>query len=339
MNSVGVIGIGAVTPRGAGSEAIRMAVLGAGMPTPDFLPGPPGARPLPVLRVAPACEVRHPRLRRASPISHFAAAAALAATAAIPGSRMALIFAASDGAVIYSRRFFEEVITSGSGSPLLFPETVYNAAASHVAAMLGIDGCVLTMVGDATAGTSALSTALDVLAANEADQCLVVAAQEVDWISVEGYRRWGLAAGGRRPGTTLAEGACALLLGPAAPGDVVLNCVHPGLTATPHARKETLRRLCQDLSRDELPDLAILSAAAPSGDAAEDAAVLATFPSARRIRPKSSLGEAFATSTLLQVACGCLSIREGLGRRAAITVPGLTGQTGGVLLTASAAGG
>ena len=203
--------------------------------------------------------------------------------------------------------------------------------------MLGIDGCVLTLVGDATAGMSALATSLDVLEAGEADRCLVVASQEVDWISAEGYRRWGVVDGRARGGAQLAEGACALLLGPAGPEDVTVQRVHPGVAAMPELRHESLRQICADFARGEPPDLAVHSAAKPSPDAEEEI-VAAGFPRALRLAPKSVLGEAFAASTLLQVACGCLAIRKGLGRCAAITVSGWSGQSGGAVLTASAAG-
>jgi len=76
----------------------------------------------------------HPRLRRASVISRFAAAAGLDALHAAGlkansqnAGRIALIFAISNGGVIYTKRFYRDVIEMGaqSASPLLFPETVF----------------------------------------------------------------------------------------------------------------------------------------------------------------------------------------------------------------------
>src|SRR3712207_7831863 len=42
--------------------------------------------------------------------------------------------AVSNGGVIYTKRFYHEVVESGAeaASPLLFPETVFNAPASHL---------------------------------------------------------------------------------------------------------------------------------------------------------------------------------------------------------------
>lgn len=338
MTDIGILGIGAVTPLGSELPAVWAACARGVSAAPRELPALPGHRPLPVFRVDPACEVRHPRLRRASPISHFAAAAAQAAVAEsgpLPAGRTALVFAATDGAVIYTRRFYEEVVAAGSGSPLLFPETVYNAAASHVAAVFGIDGCVLTMVGDAVAGLVALSTAADLIRSGEADRCLVVASQEVDWIACEGYRRWGIATGPRRGGAVLAESACALVLGAASPGCAVLQsfrCVAAPASGEPVRFQE----IFESVAGARRPDLAVLSAIRPVG--AEHRAAEEAFPGARLAWPKRSLGEAFSTSTLLQVAFAAQEVRGGGARSALVSVAGLLGTAGGAFLTASAGG-
>jgi len=338
MMEVGILGIGVVTPLGSKLTAVWAACGRGVLAEPCALPGLPGHRPLPVFRVDPACEVRHPRLRRASPISHFAAAAAQAAVAEsgpLPAGRTALVFAATDGAVIYTRRFYEEVVAAGSGSPLLFPETVYNAAASHVAAVFGMDGCVLTMVGDAVAGLAALSTAADLIRSGEADRCLVVASQEVDWIACEGYRRWGIARGPRQGGAVLAESACALVLGPASPGCAVLQSVRSAV-ATASGEPVRFQDILQSVAGARPPDLAVLSAI--RSDGAEQRAAEEEFPSARLAWPKVSLGEAFSTSTLLQVACAAQEVRGGGARSAVVSVAGLQGAAGGAFLTASAGG-
>src|SRR5204862_301798 len=89
---------------------------------------------------------------------------------------------------------------------LLFPETVYNAPASHLAAQLGIDGASYTLVGDASVGIAALKFAEQLIEVSDIDQCVVVGAEECDWVLCEAYRAWRLAR------TPLAEGAAALVL-------------------------------------------------------------------------------------------------------------------------------
>src|SRR5439155_23341124 len=103
----------------------------------------------------------HPRLRRASAISRFAAAAGLEALqdaevtlGSQNGNRIAVVFAISKGGVIYTKRFYRDIVETGPQSPrpLLFPETVFNAPASHLAAILGITGSTYTLVGDSAVG-------------------------------------------------------------------------------------------------------------------------------------------------------------------------------------------
>lgn len=331
MRAVGILGAGAVTPLGPDLPAVWEACARGAAPEPHLLSAPIGHRPLPIFRVDPACEVRHPRLRRASPISHFATAAAQAAVdqaGPLPAGRTALVFAATDGAVIYTRRFYDEVVSAGSGSPLLFPETVYNAAASHVAAVFGLDGCVLTMVGDAVAGLDALSTAAGLVRSGEADRCLVVGSQEVDWIACEGYRRWGLAAGPRRGGAVLAELACALIIGPAVPGIPVLQSVR--CAAAPFSGHATrFQEIYQSVAAE--PDHVVLSAT--QAGSAEHLAAQGQFPLAHLCWPKRALGESFAASALLQIAWAAELVGSRSARSALVSVAGA--RTAAALLTAS----
>src|SRR5690606_34351147 len=105
--------------------------------------------------------------------------------------------------------------------PLLFPETVYNAPASHLAAALGLDGVSYTIVGDGSVGLSALAFAEELLACHpELEQCVVVGSEESDWILWEAYAAWRLCT--REPcvrlhqptpsGMLLSEGAVALVV-------------------------------------------------------------------------------------------------------------------------------
>src|SRR5206468_7697598 len=143
----------------------------------------------------------HPRLRRASMISRFAAAAGLEALQAAgvkldsqSAERMALVFAISNGGVIYTKRFYRDIVEAGAqkASPLLFPETVFNAPASHLAAILGITSATYTLVGDGAVGLAAIKMAEDLLANEAVDYCLVVGTEEIDWLLCDAYRRWRL---------------------------------------------------------------------------------------------------------------------------------------------------
>ena len=333
-----ILGVGCVTALGRDWKTVWEQICAEKRPPPDALQGPGCAEPVEVFKTAlpdiPA--TASARLRRSGPISYFACAAAADAvqeSGPLPAARTALVFAASDGSVSYTRRFYEEVVARGAGSPLLFPETVYNAPASHVAAMLGLDGVVLTLVNDATAGMDALATASELIGSGEVDRCLVVAAEELDWITCEGYRRWKMTASSAETerGAVLAEGAVALVLGPPSSAHVQISRVHPGRILRRHSdARQTLRRVIGELADGTTPDLAVLSASGTRSGILEESLVRECFPGARLLAPKRFAGEAFAVSSLLQ----CLCAREALIRSGTAIVPvlGWSGQVGGAFL-------
>ncbi len=198
--TISITGMGWVTPLGRGLDEVWRKIQAGERPATTPLENPFSHRTVPAARVSPDL-VRDaaalPRLRRSSALSHFAVAAALDAVAhagldADALARTALVFASSDGGVVYTRRFFADIVErgEGAGSPLLFPETVYNAPASHIAAATGLRSEALTLVGDASVAFSAVQTGCEILATGEADHCLIATAQEIDWISGEAYRRW-----------------------------------------------------------------------------------------------------------------------------------------------------
>jgi hypothetical protein len=216
MNRVFVVGHGAVSPAGWGVAPLREALRkDEAIPTKE-LERPGWDVPLLVRRVpSPAARpafLSHARLRRASSVTHYAVAAALEAlgddtTRVANGSlRLGIILCVMSGCVNYSRRFYSEVLHEpATASPILFPETVFNAPASHLAALLGTEAIHYTLVGDPGMFLSGLALAADWLAEERVDGCLVIGAEEIDWITVDAYRLFD-----RRP--LLSEGAGALYL-------------------------------------------------------------------------------------------------------------------------------
>jgi hypothetical protein len=96
---------------------------------------------------------------------------------------LGLILCTLAGSVAYSRRFYEEVLREpATASPLIFPETVFNAAASHLAAYLGSTEISYTLVGDDGTFLQGLVIAAQWLAQGRVDGCVVVGAEEQDWI-------------------------------------------------------------------------------------------------------------------------------------------------------------
>jgi 3-oxoacyl-(acyl-carrier-protein) synthase len=324
--SVTIAGMGWVTPLGSGIDEVWQRLLAGDKPQPEKLADPIGERPYLAYRVASAALKdlpAHPRLRRASAISRFAATAGLAAVRNAEvkldeqiAGRLALIFAVANGGVIYTKRFYNDIVKTGAdaASPLLFPETVFNAAASHLAAIIGLTGVTYTLVGDGSVGLSAIKMAEDLLGDDQLDYCLVVAAEEADWLLCDAYRKWRLLRSAPpielfrsgAKGTILSEGAGALLLGRT--GSIEIGATIAGA----HFRK-----------RRELPAVLsnILTGVGANGsviigsangtfvDAAEARALDDVLPGAQLYSPKGCLGEGVAASSLWQVIIAAQALR------------------------------
>lgn len=194
MSRIFVAGLGAVTPAGWTVGAMRDA-LDRGEPLPTQPLDPRREKPL-LARLVPNPATRpeflsHPRLRRASAITHYAASAALEAVAGFrrahpEPNRLGLIACLQSGCVQYSCRFYDEALKNpATASPLLFPETVYAAPSSHIAALLENVTLVNSLVGDPSAFLQGVAQATQWLAEDRVDACLVIGAEETNWITAD----------------------------------------------------------------------------------------------------------------------------------------------------------
>lgn len=323
--SVHIAGMGWVTPLGSGVDEVWDRLLKGESATAEPLSSPLG-RDYPVFRVPASATAKapaHPRLRRSSAISRFAVVAGLEAlenggVKLDPeiANRTALIFAVSNGGVVYTKRFYHEIVESGAqaASPLLFPETVFNAPASHLAAILGITGATYTLVGDGAVGTLALKMAEDLMTSDTLDYCLVVGAEEADWLLCDAYRKWRLLRSAppvepfQEPprGTILSEGAGAILLcsegrASARPSNSIRIEQIAGGT---NFRKQREAAAGIDSVFSELCpaplDLVSASANGTFIDQAEQGAIRKYSPNAKVYAVKGTLGESVGASSLWQ---------------------------------------
>ena len=325
--SLAIAGMGWVTPLGRGVDSVWEQLLHGDEASATAISEEFGNRPYHVFRVPESAltGLAHPRLRRASLISRFAAAAGLDALRAAGvkldaqnAERTALIFAIANGGVIYTKRFYRDVVDTGaqSASPLLFPETVFNAPASHLAAILGVTGATYTLVGDGAVGLAAIKMAEDLMANEPLDHCLVVGTEEVDWLSCDAYRRWRLLRlappiepfNEQQRGMILSEGAGAIVL--ARDGPFTIECAHPGGYFTKRAEaEEILKRILRDLSRSEV-DLVIASANGTFVDQAECRALKAVIPNVLVYTGKPALGESVGAAGLWQIILAAQALRS-----------------------------
>ena len=328
MSRIVVGGVGAVSPAGWGVKALRNREL---IPVKE-LARPGWQHPLHVRQV-PAPQPRpdffaHPRLRRCSSITRFAAAAALEAlgkdAAAVSDGvlRLGLVSCVMSGCVNYSRRFYEEVLADPStASPLAFPETVFNAPASHIAALLGRVDLTYTLVGDPGVFLQGLALAAQWLVADAVDGCLVIGAEECDWITADAFRLFA-----RR--IVLSAGAGAVYLRREPEGTVELA----GITDSFLYTQRCNRFQAAQGMRAQLPTTANLlvdgTQNLPRYDRAENEA-WADW-TADRLAPKTFLGEGLAAAAAWQCVAAIDALQSG---SALVSVVGCNQQAIGAQFT------
>jgi 3-oxoacyl-(acyl-carrier-protein) synthase len=85
--------------------------------------------------------------------------------------------------VQYTCRFYDETIKNpATASPLVFPETVYAAPTSHVAALLENVVLAYSLVGDPSSFLQGVALGAQWLEENRVDACIVFGAEETNWI-------------------------------------------------------------------------------------------------------------------------------------------------------------
>lgn len=306
MSRIFIHGTGAVSPAGWSSALLNKAVK-RGEPLPAQAVARPGwEKPLRV-RAVPAPAIRpafftHPRLRRSGVMSQHTVAAALEAlgndlSRVQSGElRLGLIVCMMAGGVTYSRRFYEEVLRAPeTASPLIFPETVFNAPASHLAAFLGSKGINYTLVGDEGTFLQGLALAADWLATDRADGCIVVGTEEVDWIVADALRLF-------QPKATYSGGAGALYLKKDTVSQVELVAITDSFIFTePQKRAAAARQMRSQLPVGSANEMLVESSSNPP--------VWSDWPG-RRCAPKEILGEAFVATAGWQCVLACNALQQ-----------------------------
>lgn len=335
MNRIYVRGLGAVSPAGWGVAALCQAVE-AGIPLPTTSVARPGWEgPLRIREVPPPSPrpafLAHARLRRASAITQYAAGAVFEALGievggALPGSRrLGLVMCALTGCGQYSQRFFDETLRDpATASPLIFPETVFNAPASHIAVLLGTAPLSYTLIGDAGTFLQGVALGADWLLEDRVDGCLVVGAEETNWLLGDVLWHFDHHA-------TLGGGAGALYLtrGPAASPGVALECVTDAfLYSARQSRRQAAEAMRQALAgsgSDEL--LCDGLQGRPQVDAAE-AGAWRDWKGAR-LSPKRVLGEGLMAAGAWQCVAACQAVAQQTFRTATVSIVGTNQQAVG----------
>lgn len=332
MSRIFIRGIGAVSPAGWGVNALGDAVDKAEPLPQKELSRPGWTVPFQIRAVPPPSSrpsfMAHPRMRRTSPIAHYAVAAALEALgddapAVSSGAlRLGIVVCVMSGCVNYSRRFFDETLRDpGTASPLVFPETVFNAPGSHLAALLGAAGINYTLVGDPGTFLQGVALAADWLVRGEADGCLVLGAEEMDWLTADAFRLFTRSL-------VLSEGAGALYLRGATAGEsgIALHCVtHSHLFFDRRSWLDAATRV-----RAELPFAATGELLCDSrlGLPRLDAPELNAWRGwkSERLSPKKTLGEGLMAAAAWQCVLAVDALRRSRGTATNVSIVGCNQQ-------------
>lgn len=340
MSRIVVVGSGAVTPVGWGM-APMMEAIDKGLP-PEVYPlersTDQGETITTSVMKVPRLTDRSllpksPRLRRASALGKYAAAAMFEALgserfeAAKAGEvRVAVICTLMNGCVNYSNRFFGEVLTDPSvASPILFPETVYNAPSSHLSAVMNSSAPNDTLVGDGAEWFTGLELATEWLDRGDCDLCVVVATEEMDWLSAE-------AMGYYDSSMIPSEGSAAVVLGVEGEGPCLNLIPDPVSYAEVADPAAAMAELWQELNVDD--DLRTIWSDGRNGGCHSEA--VEDLPwNGPRLSVRKVLGEAMGASAALQTVAALEWLRSGRADRAVVTAVGGNEAAGGVVFSAS----
>ncbi|MEK7676423.1 MAG: hypothetical protein AAB676_11385 [Verrucomicrobiota bacterium] len=335
MSRIFVSGMGAVSPAGWNVAALRLA-LEQGTPLPiQPLPRPGWekslrARLVPQPLHRPAF-LAHPRVRRASPITHYAASAALEAAAPLRAAqegvrRWGVIVCLQSGCIQYSCRFFDEALKDpATASPLLFPETVYGAPASHVAALWENVCLVYTVLGDSSAFLQGVAMGVQWLDEHRVDACIVIGAEENHWLLADAL--WHL-----EHSAVISNGAGALCLcrEPKRSAGVELAAI---TDAHPYSARQSRSQAAQTMRRQLGAGSALELLCDGLGDSpradAPEAAAWRDW-AGPRLSPKRIMGEGLMATAAWQCVAACEALARGRFQAANVSVVGANQQAIGV---------
>jgi len=332
LSSVYVLGVGAVSPAGWGTASLREALAGLCSAPEQTLQRPGWERLLRVRRVpsppARPSFLAHPRLRRSSPVSQYSVAAGLealgddVAKASDGLMRLGIVQCVMSGCVNYSRRFYDEVLRDpATASPLLFPETVFNAPSSHLAALLGTTAINYTLVGDPGAFLQGIALGAQWLTEGTVDHCLVIGTEEIDWLTADAFRLFSRSV-------VVSEGAGALYLGRERP---LGNAVELAVVTDAHTffdrstRARAALRVAKQLSCEEA---GILLCDSRLGVDSLDDAESAAWRNWRgpRLSPKKILGEGLMGAAAWQCVAAVDALQRGANPSSVVNVVGCNQQ-------------
>jgi hypothetical protein len=219
-----------------------------------------------------------------------------------------------------------------TASPLLFPETVYAAPASHIAALLKNVVLVSSQVGDPSSFLQGMSLAARWLGEDRVDACLVIGAEEPNWITADAL--WHL---DRAAPISAGAGAICLCREPGLSVGVELTAITDahtysgkiGRTMAARSMRAQLNGIPNDHGKQLLCD------GLGNGVRANAPEVAAWRDwTGQRISPKCILGEGLMAAAAWQCVAACDAVANGRFASANVSLVGFNQQAIGAKFSA-----
>jgi 3-oxoacyl-(acyl-carrier-protein) synthase len=225
------------------------------------------------------------------------------------------------GCVNFSHRFYNETLDNpATASPMIFPETVFNAPASHLGAVLGTRAMNYTLIGDPATVLQGLALGASWLVHDQVDACVVIGAEEMDRLVAHAARLFD-------HHSIISEGAGALYLRREASEsnaialefvtDSHLFWTKPGRATAAAKARAQVDNHPNDLLCDGIQGVPRLDR--------DESAVWSDW-AGRRLSPKKICGEAFAASAAWQCVAAVDALSAGPERGACVSVVGCNQQ-------------
>jgi hypothetical protein len=233
--------------------------------------------------------------------------------------RLGIVYCVTCGCVTYTRRFYGEALQDpATASPIVFPETVFNAPASHLASFLNSAEINYTLTGDQGTYLQGLALAADWLAVGRVDGCLVIGAEEMDWLTATAARLF-------EPGIEVSDGAGALYLKPSAVdarAQAELESITDVFLFTKEQKKAQASMKCRkQIAVRPGDDLLCDSLTGFSRSDDVEARIWADW-SKKRLSVKQVLGEGFTAGAAWQCVAAVDALRSGAASSAITSVVG-----------------
>jgi len=227
------------------------------------------------------------------------------------------------GCVNYSHRFYDETLKDpATASPVVFPETVFNSPASHLASLLGTTAINYTLVGDPGTVLQGIALAADWLVSGKVDGCLVVGAEERDWLTAEAVYLFASSV-------EASDGAGALFLrrepGSKRPSVELHSVTECYVFSKKQTRAQAALRACAELDSEAPRQLLCDGLQGVPRLDRDEAAAWKDWPGSR-LSVKKVLGEGLMAASAWQCVAAVDALRQKLFSRATVSVVGCNQQ-------------